>query len=229
MCIRDRNVSVAGGCGDQSQYGVGISLLQNKLVDIGTTNNVTASDAGCQFAAADVLIFSPAMLRELKTIRKQLVDVCGRLWNSKIRCFICDSQNTVDEAEELAQDIGASFIVILHDAEGFMRVRCLKEKDPSGHTFLEDKVSPLDLSEFLQKKFEKYDKELSSGATFPKVDNLKPIDHHGIGVGGNPTAYAQTQINFNYSVLEVDKRQVSNLRKRLELNVRSKISSKISD
>ena len=213
------------------QHGVGISFILNHLVDKVSNITMASRDVPHFFhssvAAVDVLIYSPSTLRELKSVTKRILEIASSLWLAKVRCFICDMHDTVDEAQDIALDMGASFLVILHDEEGIMRVRCLKEKDPSGHTFVDiEKVSSFGLIEVLQKKFALYEKEMGGGSfggvSTAKTDT-KNVDYVGTAAIQNSPNTMAFEFKFVQKLLEMDKKQLTTVRKRLELNVTSKI------
>ena len=224
---------------NQEQHGVGISFMLNHLVDKVSTITATSRDSSTSgsfdtaVAAVDVLMYSPSTLRELKSVTKRILEVTASLWNAKIRCLISDTHDTVDEAQEKAQDMGATFLVFLLDEEGMMRVRCLKEKDPTGHSFVDiEKVPTFGLIEVLQKKTMFYEKESlgsNNGSGGGSANVINPssrlIDYGAVSSLGNVNSQnTPNTIAFNFKFLDLDRRQLSTIRKRLEVNVASKIS-----
>merc|ERR1712226_770186 len=190
-----------------------------------SSKDVTASS--CNAAAVDVVVYSPPTLRELKTVTKKILEVTASLWNARMRTFICDAHDTEDEAEDVAQDMGASFLVILHDEEGTMRIRCLKEKDPSGHTFIviEKILNTVGLIEILQKKFVSYERDNAGSVvnTNARIES-KIAPEYGISVTNVPNQSSPNSILFQSMIGDFDRRQLSSIRKRIEMNVASKLS-----
>ena len=99
------------------QCGVGISLLLDQIVNV----VVSSQQLGSAFSVFDVLIYS--QLATDQCLRRKL-EIAEMLWNSGIQANVSISENThsLEEAHALAQEAGASFVVIIGDSD-FDQVR----------------------------------------------------------------------------------------------------------
>ena len=215
----------------KEQHGVGISFELQHLLEKVSNFSASSKDgiaSSCNASAADVVVYAPSTLRELKTVTKKILEVTASLWNCKMRTFICDAHDTEDEAEDVAQDMGASFLVILHDEEGSMRIRYLKEKDPSGHTFIviEKILTITGLVEILQKKFLSYEKDNFDGTVNPITSRIESKAAPDYGSSGSNVINQSSPnaISFQSMIGDFDRRQLSSIRKRIEMNVSLKLS-----
>lgn len=49
--------------------------------------------------------------------------MAGRMWSLGLRCLVCDMCHTLDEAQEMARELSAAFIVVVRESEGTVRIR----------------------------------------------------------------------------------------------------------
>ena len=229
--IEASNRTIASSSLTKEQHGVGISFMLHHLLEKVRNFSVSSKDAtgsNCNVAATDVVVYAPPTLRELKSVTKMILEVTASLWNAKLKSFICDAHDTEDEAEDIAQEMGASFLVILHDEEGSMRIRCLKEKDPSGHTFIviEKILTSVGLIEIIQKRLLSYEKDNFGGLVNPTNARMesKVAPEYGSNVPNVANQTSPNAISFQSMIGDFDRRQLSSIRKRIELNVSSKLS-----
>ena len=215
----------------KEQHGVGISFRLHHLMEKVSTFAGSSKDTSGPHstpAATDIVVYAPPTLRELKLVTKKILEVTSSLWNAKMRTFICDAHDTEDEAEDVAQDMGASFLVILHDEKGIMRIRCLKEKDPSGHTFIviEKIATIVGLIEVLQKKLSSYEKDNYGGIvnqTSARIES-KVVTDYCLRAQSITSQNSTNAISIQSMIGDFDRKQLSSIRNRIEMNVSSKLS-----
>lgn len=199
-----------------SQCAVGISLSLDRL------SVYVSADLESLHSVIDVLIYS-----ENKNLLKEMLDLASRLWKNSIRCEVCDTFEPLDDVQNRAMTLSASYIVILRDTDGFARLRSL-DRD----RFIEKKIHLLDLVEHLQRQLQQNDPGdagLASGSTGTMMlhrmesSKLNPAEQ----VNSISKGQMSVQVNYNYRFFDKSKNS-SISKKRLEATISAKITSTLS-
>ncbi|XP_040575688.1 eIF-2-alpha kinase GCN2 [Lepeophtheirus salmonis] len=218
---------------------VGISISMDKIV-----SSMSEPDLR---SCADVMLCSIRY-----SYPREKCEIAKRIWNMGLSLYLCDADYSLDEAQDLCLEIGATVMVVIAGDEK-MEIR-VKSWDKKDSRFTEKKMALTDLCDYLHKCFthdgdDMYDESTNNSAalglsctttTTTISSNCSSSNNSGsmnitgsLGSAGplslslnSGSSHSKFKINFNFKFLD-KQRFTSSQKKRLESSILSRIQNNL--
>ncbi|CAB4055201.1 EIF2AK4 [Lepeophtheirus salmonis] len=192
---------------------VGISISMDKIV-----SSMSEPDLR---SCADVMLCSIRY-----SYPREKCEIAKRIWNMGLSLYLCDADYSLDEAQDLCLEIGATvMVVIAGDEGGKMEIR-VKSWDKKDSRFTEKKMALTDLCDYLHKCFthdgdDMYDESTNNSAALGLSCTTTTTTISSNCSSSNNSG----SININGSL---DKQRfTSSQKKRLESSILSRIQNNL--